>query len=77
MMDTILNLGMNDEICEAVAKLTNNPRFARDSYRRFIQMFSDVVMELPKSSLNSLSIRLRTKRALRWTMSSMQMICPS
>ena len=44
MMDTILNLGMNDEICEAVAKLTNNPRFARDSYRRFIQMFSDVVM---------------------------------
>ena len=50
MMDTILNLGMNDEICEAVAKLTNNPRFARDSYRRFIQMFSDVVMELPKST---------------------------
>ena len=49
MMDTILNLGMNDEICEAVAKLTNNPRFARDSYRRFIQMFSDVVMEIPKS----------------------------
>ena len=56
MMDTILNLGMNDEICEAVAKLTNNPRFARDSYRRFIQMFSDVVMELPKSSLDRKSV---------------------
>ena len=53
MMDTILNLGMNDEICEAVAKLTNNPRFARDSYRRFIQMFSDVVMELPKSTFET------------------------
>lgn len=44
MMDTILNLGMNDETVEGVAKLTNNPRFAYDSYRRFIQMFSDVVL---------------------------------
>lgn len=46
MMDTILNLGMNDETVEAVAKLTNNPRFAYDSYRRFIQMFSDVVLNV-------------------------------
>ena len=46
MMDTVLNLGMNDETVEAVAKLTNNPRFAYDSYRRFIQMFSNVVLEI-------------------------------
>ena len=46
MMDTILNLGMNDITVQAVAKLTNNPRFAYDCYRRFIQMFSDVVMEI-------------------------------
>lgn len=44
MMDTILNLGMNDETVEGVVELTNNPRFAYDSYRRFIQMFSDVVL---------------------------------
>ena len=50
MMDTILNLGMNDEVAKAMVKLTGNPRFVYDAYRRFIQMFSDVVMELPKSS---------------------------
>ncbi|MFP3125823.1 pyruvate, phosphate dikinase [Ectobacillus funiculus] len=44
MMDTVLNLGMNDETVEGMAELTNNPRFAYDSYRRFIQMFSDVVL---------------------------------
>ncbi|MEM8769145.1 MAG: PEP/pyruvate-binding domain-containing protein, partial [Pseudomonadota bacterium] len=44
MMDTILNLGLNDEIVEGLAKKTGNPRFAYDSYRRFIQMFSDVVL---------------------------------
>ena len=49
MMDTILNLGLNDEVVEGMANLTGNPRFAYDSYRRFIQMFADVVMELPKS----------------------------
>ena len=48
MMDTILNLGLNDTVVEGFAKFTNNPRFAYDSYRRFIQMFSDVVMELSK-----------------------------
>ena len=48
MMDTILNLGLNDISVEAMAKLTNNPRFAYDSYRRFIQMFSDVVMGIEK-----------------------------
>ncbi|MGL5149624.1 MAG: pyruvate, phosphate dikinase [Clostridium sp.] len=48
MMDTILNLGLNDKATEAMANLTNNPRFAYDSYRRFIQMFSDVVMGVEK-----------------------------
>ena len=49
MMDTILNLGLNDVAVEAVAKKTNNPRFAYDSYRRFIQMFGDVVLEVEHS----------------------------
>ncbi|MBR2948405.1 MAG: pyruvate, phosphate dikinase [Lachnospiraceae bacterium] len=49
MMDTILNLGLTDVSVEGFAKKTGNPRFAYDSYRRFIQMFSDVVMEVPKS----------------------------
>ena len=44
MMDTVLNLGLNDETVEGLSALTNNPRFAYDSYRRFIQMFSDVVL---------------------------------
>ena len=48
MMDTILNLGLNDTVVEGFAAFTGNPRFAYDSYRRFIQMFSDVVMELSK-----------------------------
>ena len=50
MMDTILNLGLNDVVVEGLAELTENKRFAYDSYRRFIAMFSDVVMEVPKSS---------------------------
>ncbi len=49
MMDTVLNLGLNDEVVEGLAKLTNNRRFAFDAYRRFIQMFSDVVMGIPKT----------------------------
>ena len=48
MMDTILNLGINDEVVEIIAKKTGNPRFAYDNYRRFIQMYADVVMGLPK-----------------------------
>jgi pyruvate,orthophosphate dikinase len=47
MMDTILNLGLNDTTAEGLAKISNNPRFAYDSYRRFIQMFSDVVLGVP------------------------------
>src|SRR5271157_3805587 len=48
MMDTILNLGMNDTVVEVIAEKSGNPRFAYDSYRRFIQMFGNVVMEIPK-----------------------------
>ena len=48
MMDTILNLGLNDQAVEALAKRSNNPRFAFDSYRRLIQMFGDVVLDIPK-----------------------------
>ena len=54
MMDTILNLGLNDEVVVGLAKLTNNERFAFDSYRRFIQMFSDVVMEIEKPKFEAI-----------------------
>ncbi len=50
MMDTVLNLGLNDEVAKGFAKATNNARFVYDSYRRFIQMFADVVKGFPKSS---------------------------
>ena len=50
MMDTILNLGMNDEAVEAMAQLSGNPRFAWDSYRRFVQMYGDVVLEMKPAS---------------------------
>ena len=54
MMDTILNLGLNDDTVEGLASLTENPRFAYDSYRRFIQMFGDVVMEIDKRKFDSI-----------------------
>ena len=54
MMDTVLNLGLNDETVVALARLTNDERFAFDSYRRFIQMFSDVVMEVPKAKFDAI-----------------------
>ena len=54
MMDTILNLGLNDETVEGMAALTENPRFAYDSYRRFIQMFGDVVMEIDKRKFDAI-----------------------
>jgi pyruvate,orthophosphate dikinase len=62
MMDTILNLGLNDVVVEGLAKLTGNPRFAYDSYRRFIQMFSDVVMGLPKSQFEVIIDKLKVER---------------
>ncbi len=61
MMDTILNLGLNDETVVAMAKLTNNERFAYDSYRRFIQMFSDVVMEVEKSHFDEIFDGIKKK----------------
>jgi pyruvate,orthophosphate dikinase len=65
MMDTILNLGLNDTVVEGLAALTNNPRFAYDSYRRFIQMFSDVVMELPKSHFEKLLDAVKREKGVK------------
>ncbi len=64
MMDTILNLGLNDEVVEGMAAKTGNPRFAYDSYRRFIQMFSDVVMEQPKTEYEKLIDEMKEKRGV-------------
>ena len=66
MMDTILNLGLNDEAVEGFAKKTNNPRFAYDSYRRFIQMYSDVVMEVNKSFFEKIIDELKAKRKVKY-----------
>ncbi len=65
MMDTILNLGLNDEVVEAFAKKTNNPRFAYDSYRRFIQMYSDVVMEVGKKYFEQLIDEMKAKKGVK------------
>ena len=65
MMDTILNLGLNDVVVEGLAKFTNNPRFAYDSYRRFIQMFSDVVMELSKKRFEEIIDEVKAKKGVK------------
>ncbi len=62
MMDTVLNLGMNDEVAKGFSKVTNNPRFVYDSYRRFIQMFADVVMGFPKSSFERLFDKIKEEK---------------
>ena len=62
MMDTVLNLGMNDEVAKGFAEVTNNPRFVYDSYRRFIQMFADVVMGFPKSSFERLFDKIKEEK---------------
>ena len=64
MMDTILNLGLNDEVVKGFAKLTNNERFAYDSYRRFIQMYSDVVMEVGKKYFEQLIDQMKEARGV-------------
>ena len=64
MMDTILNLGMNDEVVEGVAQLTGNPRFAYDSYRRFIQMYADVVMGLNKSRFEEIIDEIKKEKGI-------------
>ncbi len=65
MMDTILNLGLNDEVVEGLSALTQNERFAYDSYRRFIQMYSDVVCELPKSHFERIIDEMKEKRGVQ------------
>ena len=65
MMDTILNLGLNDTVVEGFAEFTGNPRFAYDSYRRFIQMFSDVVMELSKKRFEEIIDDLKEKKGVK------------
>ena len=65
MMDTILNLGLNDESVEGLAKLTSNPRFAYDSYRRFVQMFSDVVMEMSKSDFEKIIDEMKQAKGVK------------
>ncbi|MDR2487219.1 MAG: pyruvate, phosphate dikinase, partial [Clostridiales Family XIII bacterium] len=64
MMDTILNLGLNETVVEAFAAKTGNPRFAWDSYRRFIQMYSDVVMEVGKKYFEALIDALKERRGV-------------
>lgn len=66
MMDTILNLGLNDVAVEGLAKKTNNPRFAYDSYRRFIQMFSDVVMGLEKSKFERILDEIKEEKGIKF-----------
>ncbi len=65
MMDTILNLGLNDEVADAMIKLTSNPRFVYDAYRRFVQMFSDVVMELPKNKFEEFLTVMKADRGVK------------
>ena len=66
MMDTILNLGLNDEAVEGFAAKTGNPRFAYDSYRRFIQMYSDVVMEVNKSFFEKIIDELKEEKGIKY-----------
>ena len=65
MMDTILNLGLNSEVVEGLVKLTNNPRFAYDSYRRFIQMFSDVALGLEKSNFEKIIDKMKEEKGVK------------
>ena len=65
MMDTILNLGLNDEVVVGLAKKTGNERFAYDSYRRFVQMFSDVVMEMSKSDFEKIIDEMKEAKGVK------------
>ncbi len=66
MMDTILNLGLTDKAVVGLANLTNNPHFAYDAYRRFIAMFSDVVMEIPKSKFEDVLDEMKEKKGVQF-----------
>ena len=65
MMDTILNLGLNEEVVNAIAEMSGNPRWAWDCYRRFIQMYSDVVMEVGKKYFEELIDEMKEKRGVK------------
>ena len=65
MMDTILNLGLNEEVVEVLARRSNNPRWAWDCYRRFIQMYSDVVMEVGKKYFEELIDKMKEKKGVK------------
>ncbi|MEA3190868.1 MAG: pyruvate, orthophosphate dikinase [Thermoplasmata archaeon] len=79
MMDTVLNLGLNDATVEGLAKLTQNPRFAYDSYRRFLTMFGDVVLGLPhhgfEDRLKAAKARLGTDRDTQVPAEALQQLC--
>ncbi len=66
MMDTILNLGLNDQAVEALAKRSNNPRFAYDSYRRLIQMFGDVVLDVPKKKFEHIFDGVKAAKKIKF-----------
>ncbi len=66
MMDTVLNLGLNDEVAKGFAEVTKNARFVYDSYRRFIQMFADVVMGFPKSSFERLFDKIKEEKGVKY-----------
>src|SRR5574344_906496 len=66
MMDTVLNLGLNDEVCASFAKATNNKRFAYDSYRRFIMMFADVVKGYSKSSFERVLDKFKEDKGAKY-----------
>ncbi len=66
MMDTVLNLGLNDDVAKGFAEVTGNPRFVYDSYRRFIQMFADVVMGFPKSSFERMFDKVKEEKGIEF-----------
>ncbi|MCD7742347.1 MAG: pyruvate, phosphate dikinase [Ruminococcus sp.] len=66
MMDTILNLGLNEEVVDVIAKKSNNPRWAWDCYRRFIQMYSDVVMEVGKKYFEELIDKMKAEKGVTY-----------
>ena len=74
MMDTILNLGLNEEVVETLAEASGNARWAWDCYRRFIQMYSDVVMEVGKKYFEELIDKMKEKKALLRTLILQQKI---
>ena len=65
MTDTVLNLGMNDDVVQAMSRSTNNPRFAYDTYRRFLQMYGDVVLGVDKEKYESILLAARSRRGVQ------------